>query len=100
MTDYCPVFLQGGQKEEGEERQGEGEWKREDSHHKGESAEEEADGVAHGHDHEIPAGDQVSSRSQTDCIYSSKMLNSFSIEDWQREREGAHFSSCFLPGAG
>lgn len=25
MTDYCPVFLQGGQKEEGEERQGEGE---------------------------------------------------------------------------
>lgn len=54
----CHVFLQGGQKEEREERQREGEWKREERSHERESAEEETDDH---HDPEIQARDQVSS---------------------------------------
>lgn len=57
----CHVFLQGGQKEEREERQREGEWKREERSHERESAEEETDDVTHHRDPEIQARDQVSS---------------------------------------
>lgn len=59
----CHIFPQGGQKEEREEGQGAGEWKREDRSYKREGAEEETGDITHHHDPEIQAREQVSSGS-------------------------------------
>lgn len=53
------VFFKGGQKEKAEERQGEGERKREKCSDKRHSKEEETNDVAHHHGAEIQTGDQV-----------------------------------------